>query len=319
VVSAGPPLRVACFGTPDFAVPTLEALIASRHPVVVVVSQPDRPKGRGHHLAATPTKRVAEAHGVPVMQPVRLKDPAFLDALRAYAPDIGVVAAYGRILPDALLEVPRLGLINVHASILPAYRGAAPIQRAVMAGDAETGVTIMRIASELDAGATFDVARVPIAETDTSADVERRLAALGAERLLHVLEQIAGGTAVETPQDHDRATHAAKMTREDGRIDWARAARDIHNQVRGVQPWPMASTMIGGVRCLLHRTAVEPVSAAAGPPGTILAAGKDGIVVAAGEGALRILALQPEGRRVMTAAEFLAGRKVEPGAVARSG
>jgi methionyl-tRNA formyltransferase len=317
VVSPGPPLRVAYFGTPAFAVPTLEALIGSRHPVVVLVSQPDRPKGRGHHVVPTPTRQVAEAHGVPVLQPMKLKDEAFLEALRALRPDIGVVAAYGRILPDALLALPRLGMINVHASILPAWRGAAPIQRAVMAGDAETGVTIMRVVTELDAGPMFDVARVPIAGTDTSVDVERRLASLGAERLLEVLDRIAAGAAAETPQDHARATHAAKITREDGRIDWTRPARAIHNQVRGVQPWPMASATLAGVRCLLHRTAVEP-DAGGAAPGTIIAAGRDGIVVAAGDGALRILALQPEGRRVMTAAEFLAGRHVEPGAVAAS-
>jgi methionyl-tRNA formyltransferase len=294
-------------------VPTLEALLASRHPVVVLVSQPDRPKGRGHQVVPTPTRRVAEAHGIPVLQPVRLKDTAFLDALRAFAPDIGVVAAYGRILPDALLELPRLGMINVHASILPAYRGAAPIQRAVIAGETETGVTIMRVVSELDAGPMFDVARVPIGPTDTSVDVERRLAALGVGRLIAVLDQIAAGTATETPQDHAHATHAPKITRDDGRIDWARPAREIHDQVRGVQPWPMASATIAGVRCLLHRTSVEPDGRGA-PPSTIVAAGRDGIIVAAGDGALRILALQPEGRRVMTAAEFLAGRRVEAGA-----
>jgi methionyl-tRNA formyltransferase len=312
VVNGGSPLRVAFFGTPDFAVPTLEALLASRHPLVVLVSQPDRPKGRGQRVVSTPTKRVASAHGVPVLQPVKLKDEAFLDALRGMAPDIGVVAAYGRIIPDVLLELPRLGMINVHASILPAYRGAAPIQRAVMAGDTETGVTIMRVVSELDAGPMFDVARVPIDPADTSADVERRLATLGAGRLLHVLDQVAAGTAQETAQDHARATHAPKITRDDGRIDWGRPARDIHNQVRGVQPWPMASVTMAGVRCLLHRTSVEP-DAGGAEPATILAAGPDGIVVAASDGALRILALQPEGRRVMTAAEFLAGRRVGPG------
>jgi methionyl-tRNA formyltransferase len=260
----------------------------------------------------TPTKRIAEAHGIPVLQPVKLKDEAFLGALRALAPDIGVVAAYGRILPDALLALPRLGMINVHASLLPAWRGAAPIQRAVMAGDDETGVTIMRVVSELDAGPMFDVARVPISGTDTSPDVERRLATLGAERLLKVLDGIAAGTASDTPQDHARATHAPKMTREDGRIDWTRPARALHNQVRGVQPWPMVAVTMAGVRCLLHRTSVEP-EAGGVAPGTILSAGRDGILVATGDGALRVLELQPEGRRVMTAADFLAGHRIEPG------
>jgi methionyl-tRNA formyltransferase len=312
VVSEGPPLRVAYFGTPAFAVPTLKALIGSRHPVVVLVSQPDRPKGRGHQVVPTPTKRIAEAHGIPVLQPVKLKDEVFLGALRALAPDIGVVAAYGRILPDALLALPRLGMINSHAPLLPPGCGPAPIQRAVMAGDDETGVTIMRVVTELDAGPMFNVARVPIAETDSSPDVERRLASLGAERLLHVLDRIAAGTAVETPQDPARATHAPKITREDGRIDWARPARAIHNQVRGVQPWPMAAVTMAGVRCLLHRTSVEPEAGGAAP-GIILSAGRDGILVATGGGALRVLELQPEGRRVMTAADFLAGHPIDSG------
>jgi methionyl-tRNA formyltransferase len=314
VVSAGAPLRIVYFGTPEFAVPTLERLIASRHPVVAVVSQPDRPKGRGRQVAPTPAKRIAEAHGISVLQPVRLKDEAFMDALRACTPDLGVVAAYGRILPDALLELPRLGMINVHASILPAYRGAAPIQHAVMAGETQTGVTIMRVASELDAGPMFDVARVPIGEEDTSADVERRLAVLGAARLAHVVEQMAAGTAVETPQDHGRATYAPKITREDSPVDWSRPARAIRDQVRGLQPWPMAATRIGGVRCLLHRASIEPAVSA--PPGTVVAAERHGIVVAAGEGAVRILALQPEGRRMMSAGDFLAGRRLEPGGLA---
>jgi methionyl-tRNA formyltransferase len=312
VVGDARPLRVAYFGTPEFAVPTLTALIASRHPVVVVVSQPDRPKGRGHQVVPTPTKRIAHAEGIPVLQPAKLKDEAFLEAVGASAPDIGVVAAYGRIIPDALLNLPRLGMINVHASVLPAYRGAAPIQRAVMAGETETGVTIMRVVSALDAGPMLDVSRVPIADTDTSVDVAQRLATLGAERLVVVLDRLAAGTADETPQDDARATYAPKITREDSRIDWARPARDIHNQVRGLQPWPMAAARLGGVRCLLHRTSVEPRTDAAAP-GTILSAGKEGIVVAAGEDALCLLAFQPEGRRAMTAAEFLAGRTVEPG------
>jgi methionyl-tRNA formyltransferase len=311
-------LRVAYFGTPEFAVPTLEALIESRHTVVAVVSQPDRPRGRGQQVAHTPTRRVADAHGIPLLQPTRLKDEGFLEALRQYAPDIGVVAAYGRILPDGLLELPRLGMINVHASLLPAYRGAAPIHRAVMAGDEETGVTIMRVVSELDAGAMLDVARVQIGADETSPDVERKLAALGAARLLAVLDQLAEGRAVETAQDHQAATYAPKITREEGRVDWSRPARELHNRVRGLQPWPLVSAVIAGHRCLLHATHPEPSAAVPGAaaPGTVLSADGTGILVATGQGALRILALQPEGKRVMSAREFLAGRRVEPGALA---
>ena len=190
------PLRIVYFGTPEFAVPTLRALLASRHPLVAVVSQPDRPKGRGHHLQPTPTKRVAEAHGVPVLQPLKLKDDAFLRAIEALQPDLGVVAAYGRILPDALLGIPRFGLINVHASLLPAYRGAAPVHRAVIAGERETGISIMRIVRELDAGPVFATSRMPIDDDATSLDVERRLADLGAPLLVDVVEHIAAGRAV---------------------------------------------------------------------------------------------------------------------------
>lgn len=317
MVADGPALRVVYFGTPEFAVPTLETLVASRHRVVALVSQPDRPRGRGLQIAPTPTRRVAEAHAVPVLQPTRLKDDGFLDALRAHAPDIGVVAAYGRILPDALLALPRLGMINVHASLLPAYRGAAPVHRAVMAGDEETGVTIMRVVSELDAGAMLDVTRVPIGANETSPEVERRLAAIGAARLLAVLDQLAAGRAVETPQDHRAATYAPKITREDGRVDWSLPARELHNRVRGLQPWPLVSTAIDGHRCLLHESRPE-AEARAGvvTPGTIVAADGSGILVATGEGALRIVALQPEGKRVMSAREFLAGRRIEPGALA---
>jgi methionyl-tRNA formyltransferase len=315
VVTSTPALRVVYFGTPDFAVPTLEAIVGSRHLVVAVVSQPDRPRGRGQQVAPTPTRHAAEAHGIPVLQPTRLKDEGFLDAVRSHAPDIGVVAAYGRLLPDALLELPRMGMINVHASLLPAYRGAAPIQRAVMAGDAETGVTIMRVVSELDAGAMLDVARLPIGPDDTSPEVERRLARLGAERLLVVLEQLAAGTAVETPQDPLAATYAPKITREEGRVDWSRPAREIHNRVRGLQPWPLVSTVIAGHRCLIHTTRPHPQGAAVAP-GTILSADAGGIVVATGDRALAILSLQPEGRRVMTAREFLAGRRLAAGDVA---
>lgn len=311
-----PALRVAYFGTPEFAVPTLEAIIASRHPVVVVVSQPDRPKGRGHHVQPTPTRQVADKHGIPVLQPTRLRDDAFMDALRAFNPDIGVVAAYGRLLPNDLLALPRLGMINVHASLLPTYRGAAPIQRAVMAGDAETGVTIMRVVQELDAGPMLDVAATPIGPDETSVDVERRLATLGAERLLIVLDQLAAGDATETPQDHAAATYAPKITREDGRVDWSLPADVIHNRVRGLHPWPLVSTRLAGQRCLIHATRPEQMPGGNATPGTVLSAGPDGIVVATGAGALRILALQPEGKRVMTARDFLAGRRVAPGDIA---
>jgi methionyl-tRNA formyltransferase len=310
-----PPLRIVYFGTPEFAVPTLAALLKSRHKVVAVVSQPDRPKGRGHRLAATPTKELAVLTGVRVLQPTKLREEAFLADIAALHADLGVVAAYGRILPDALLAIPRLGMINVHASLLPRHRGAAPVHRAVIAGETETGVTIMRVVTELDAGAMMAVARRPIGPGETSPEVERDLAALGATLLLGVVEQLAGGTATETPQDQARATYAPKILKSEGTVDWARPAAELHNLVRGLQPWPLVSMHAGGARVLLHRTEVlDEITAAAA--GTIVSASGDRLTVAAGDGRqLRILELQPEGRRMMTAREFLAGRALRPGTV----
>jgi methionyl-tRNA formyltransferase len=307
------PLRIVYFGTPEFAVPTLRALLDSRHHVVGLVSQPDRPKGRGQHVQPTPTKELAASRGVAVLQPVRIKEDAFLDSVRELRPDLGVVAAYGRILPDALLQIPRIGMINVHASLLPAYRGAAPVHRAVIAGDRETGVSIMRVVKELDAGPVFAVARTPIGDDQTSVEVERVLADLGASLLVDVVDHIAAGRAIEVPQDHARATHAPKIAKEEGRIDWALPASAVHNLVRGLQPWPMVSIWIDGARHLLHRTRVsgERVGAA---PGTIVDAGHGRLAIAAGDGGVvEVLEIQPEGRRAMTAREFLASRRIEPG------
>ncbi len=320
-------LRVVYFGTPEFAVPTLRRLLEPRsaldgrgsHDVVALVSQPDRPKGRGHHLAPTPTKEVALAAGIPVLQPERLKEDAFLTQIAALSPDIGVVAAYGRLLPDQLLSIPPLGMVNVHASLLPRWRGAAPVHRAVIAGDRETGVTIMRVVKELDAGASFKMARRAIGDDETSVDVERGLAELGAGLLLEVLEEIAEGRAVETPQDASLATYAAKITKAEGAVDWALPAERIHNLVRGLQPWPLVSGRLNGARILIHRTAL---TAAISPdaPGTVVRAEPDRFEVVAGDGhVLRLLSIQPEGRRAMSAREFLAGRHVAPGAKVERG
>ena len=307
------PLRIAFFGTPEFAVPTLQALIDSRHQVAALVSQPDRPKGRGHKLVATPTKSVAEARGVPVLQPDRIRDEAFLRAIADLELDLAVVAAYGRILPEPLLALPRLGMINVHASLLPAYRGAAPVHRAVIDGLAETGVTIMRVVRELDAGPMLAAARRPIAPDETSVEVERGLASLGAPLLLSVVEQMAAGTAMETPQNIALATYAPKIQKIEGAIDWALPASRIHNLVRGLQPWPLVSGWLEGRRYLIHRTelADERASTAGG---TVIAAASAMLMIAGGDGrALRILQIQPEGKRVMDAREFLAGHAVRVG------
>lgn len=305
-------LRIVYFGTPAFAVPSLEALLHSRHDVVAVVSQPDRPRGRGQQLQPTPTKQIALHHHVPVLQPTRIKDDAFLQQIRDVSPDLGVVAAFGRILPDVLLQIPPLGMINVHASLLPKYRGAAPVHRAVLAGDAETGVTIMRVVTELDAGPTFSATVVPIPSDATSGEIEAALAVAGAALLVEVVDAMANGRAVETPQDHARATHAAKITKEEGVIDWTTPAAVIHDKVRGLQPWPLASTTLHGARYVIRRSVVA--DGRSEPPGTIVTAHGDDLIVAAGEGtSLRILELQPEGRRAMAVREFLAGHRLTIG------
>jgi methionyl-tRNA formyltransferase len=301
------------FGTPAFAVPSLERLLASRHDVVAVVSQPDRPRGRGHHLQPTPTKEVALARNLPVLQPARIKDEAFLQAIRAVAPDLGVVAAFGRILPDSLLAIPRLGMINVHASLLPRYRGAAPVHRAVLAGDAETGVTIMRVVSDLDAGPMFAKQTIAIPPDATSGDIEAALAVVGAGLLLTVVDDLAAGRAVETPQDDSLATYAPKITKEEGTIDWTDSARALHDKIRGLQPWPLASTTLDGVRYVIRRSAPTGQITAAQPGTVVIAHGHDLVVAAGGGSALRLLELQPEGRRAMTAREFLAGHRLVVG------
>ena len=309
----GAPLRIVYFGTPAFAVPSLRALIGSRHHVVALVSQPDRPKGRGYHVVPTPTKELALESNVPVLQPTRLRDETFLGAMAAYRADLGVVAAYGRILPDALLAIPRLGMINVHASLLPKYRGAAPIHRAVIAGDEVTGVTIMRVVTELDAGPMLATSERPIGLNETSIEVERGLAEIGAAALLDVVEQLSNGPIEEVVQNDERATYAPKIEKGEGPIDWSFSARVIHNRVRGLQPWPMASTSIGGLRCLIHRTALTNRVTDA-PAATIVEAAGDVLAVAAGDGSvIQIVSIQPEGRRAMSVREFLSGRTLRPG------
>lgn len=307
------PLRVVFFGTPEFAVPTLTALIESRHPVVGVVTQPDRPCSRGQHVLPSPVKTLAMQHGIPLLQPLKMRDDGFLDALREWAPDLGVVAAYGRILTDAILEIPRLGMINVHASLLPRWRGAAPIHRAIMAGDRETGVTIMRVVRELDAGPMLDVARRPIGEDETSVDVERALAVLGAERLVAVVDRLAEGPVPEEPQPEAGITYAERITREDSPIDWRRPARALHDQIRGLHPWPLASTTFEGRRLIVTRSAVVDDEAER-DSGTVVESGGDRLVVATGRGLLRLLEIKPEGRRAMSAREFLAGHRIPAGA-----
>ena len=314
MVDAAASLRIVIFGTPEFAVPTLAALHQSRHPIVGVITQPDRARGRGLKAQPGPVKQAAERLGAPLLQPARLRDESFLEALRHLRADLGVVAAYGKILTDDVLRIPRLGLINVHASLLPKYRGAAPIHRAVMSGDSETGVTIMRVVKALDAGPMMSKVTRPIAEHETSVDVERDIAQLGAEALVRVVEALAENRAEEIPQDDSHATYAPKIEKQDGIVDWSHTAREIHNQIRGLHPWPHAFADLEGERTILLKSAIEDETSRKGEPGAIVEARGDELLVGTGRGVLRLLTVQREGRRPVSAREFLAGRRIQPGA-----
>jgi methionyl-tRNA formyltransferase len=310
------PLRIAFFGTPDFAVPTLRALLGSGHVVIGVVCQPDRPSGRGHHLTEPPVKRLALANGLLVLQPERLKDETFLNDFAAWRSDLGVVAAYGKILTDAVLNTPPLGLINVHASLLPKYRGAAPVHRAVMGGETTTGVTIMRVVRELDAGPMLATVVRPIDPEETSEEVERDVARLGADLLVRSVDDLAAGIAREIPQDDTQATYAPRLTKADGLIDWTATGHSIHNKVRGLHPWPHAFTHLKGTRLIIRRTKSDATSSSSDfSAGEILEASGDRLRVGTGDGTLLILDIQLEGRRPMTARELLAGHPIPVGTV----
>jgi methionyl-tRNA formyltransferase len=306
-------LRILFFGTPAFAVPSLVALVQSPHRVVGVVTQPDRPRGRGQKSQPEAIKRTALEHGLATLQPERLKEPGFLDAIRDHHADLAVVAAYGRLLPQPLLDIPRLGFINVHASLLPRWRGAAPVHRAILAGDRETGVTIMRVVLALDAGPMISQERTAIEPDETSEALESRLSVLGARLLVATIDQLVSGTAREAPQDERLATYASRLDRADGELAWARPAVEIHNRIRGLQPWPLATTHLGDRRLLLRRSRVVHADASGAAAGTIVSLGAQGLVVAASPGAVAILELQPEGKRTMPARDFANGAHVRVG------
>lgn len=306
-MTGAPRLRIALFGTPAFAVPTLTRLLASRHRVVGVVTQPDRPRGRGQRVSDAPVKALAVDRGLRVLQPERLGRDRFAETFAELGAELGVVAAYGKILPEWLIQAPRRGMINVHASLLPKYRGAAPVHRAILAGESETGVTIMRVVKALDAGPMLARVTRPIGPDETSDMVERDLASLGADLLVAVVDDLANGEVVETPQNDADATYAPRLTKEEGLIDWSRPAADLHNQVRGLRPWPAAYTFLSRARIVIHRARRSDAEAAAAPPGTCIAAGA-AISVVCGDGrALDLLEVQLEGRRRLSARDFAVG------------
>jgi methionyl-tRNA formyltransferase len=294
-------LRILFLGTPQFAVPTLEAL-ARVHEIVLVVAQPDKPAGRGMHLQAPAVAVKAKELGLPLAQPLKARDPEFLARVAELNADAGIVIAYGKILVASLLELPRFGFLNVHASILPYYRGAAPIQRAIEHGERETGVTIMRVDEQLDHGPIFAIERTAIGADERTPSLSARLSTLGADALLPVLDQLSNGTAVETPQQHELATYAAKIEKEEGHVHWSDSARTIYDKFRAFDPWPGVFT--DNFR-LLELARAE----GSGAPGSVLSIDDEGVVVACGEGALRVVTLQRAGKPKMSAADYVrAGR-----------
>ncbi len=305
-------MRIVFMGTPDFAVPSLEALLKSDEQVVGIVTQPDRPKGRGQVLTLSPVKLVAQRERIPVLQPAKMKDPKFLAALAAWTPDLIAVAAFGRILPTAILTLPPKGCINVHGSLLPKYRGAGPIQWAIINGETETGITTMLMDEGMDTGAILLQEKLTISPDDTAGSLSPRMAELGGRLLVETLVQLKAGTLVPRPQDHSRATMAPLLKKEDGAIDWTLSARTIANRIRGLTPWPGAYTFFGTDRWTLYKSGMMN-ERAGNAPGQIAAVTKDTIHVTTGEGLLAITELQPANSRRMTVAQYLAGHVVEAG------
>ena len=312
-------MRIVFLGSGAFAIPSLEALLDAGHEVAALVTQPDRHKGRGQAVAPPPIRPVAEARGIPVLQPPRVREPEARDSLRALRPELQVVVAFGQILPRAVIDIAPLGTVNVHASLLPKLRGAAPVQWAIASGETETGASTMLIDEGLDTGPVLLQCGTPIGPEETAGELEPRLARLGAEVLLDTVDGLRAGRLRPRPQDHARATRAPLLRKEDGRLDWSRGARELHRRIRGFHPWPGCFTSLEGrtVKVLRARvvedSAVPPASDA--EPGQVRAIESEGIVVACGEGShLRLVEVQPESRRAMPAAAFAAGARLRPGA-----
>jgi methionyl-tRNA formyltransferase len=305
-------LRIVFLGSGAFAIPSFEALLDAGHHVLALVSQPDKEKGRGRALAPPPLKPVAEARGIPVLQPHRVRQPEALEELRKLAPDLQVVVAYGQILPRSVIDIPRLGTVNVHGSLLPRFRGAAPIQWAIASGDTQTGVTTMLIDEGLDTGPVLLARSTPIGPEETAADLEARLARLGASVLLETVDGLAAGTLRPRPQDHSQATLARLLEKEDGRIDWKLPAEAIARRVRAFHPWPGAFTRFEGRSLKVLRA--RATEGGGGEPGVVARVDGEAIEVGCGDNSrLRLLELQPESRNAMTATAFAAGARISPG------
>jgi methionyl-tRNA formyltransferase len=305
-------LRTVFLGSGAFAIPSFEALLDAGHHVLALVSQPDKEKGRGRALAPPPLKPVAEARGIPVLQPRRVRHPEAQAELQRLSPDLQVVVAYGQILPRSVIDIPRLGTVNVHGSLLPRFRGAAPIQWAIASGDTQTGVTTMLIDEGLDTGPVLLARPTPIGPEETASELEARLARLGASVLLETVDGLAAGTLRPRPQDHSQATVARLLEKEDGRIDWKLPAEAIARRVRAFHPWPGAFTRFRGRTLKVLRA--RAVEAGGAPPGVVARVDGEAIEVGCGgDSRLRLLELQPESRKAMTAAAFAAGARISPG------
>lgn len=313
-------MRIVFMGTPEFAVPTLKALVESGHTVVGVVTQPDKPRGRGQSLSPPPIKVLAESHGIPVRQPEKIKAPGFLDVLKSWNPDCIVVTAFGRILPKSILELPPKGCINVHASLLPAYRGAAPIQWAVMNGETQTGITTMLMDEGMDTGDVLLQEIMTIRPDETAGELSARLAQLGGKLLVDTLRRWEAGTLVPRPQDHAKATYAPMLKKEAGNIDWTQPSQRIANTVRGLSPWPGTYTYWESERLMIWKAQPVPSSGEqqGGEPGAVVSMGVNECLVATGGGLLAILELQPANKKRMSIEPFLRGHPLKPGMRFRS-
>ena len=301
-------MRVVFMGTPDIAATCLKKILADGFEVVGCYTQPDRPKGRGMKMVYSPVKEVALAENIPVFQPENFREEETVAQLRELKPDVCAVVAYGRILPQKVLDVPALGCVNIHASLLPQYRGSAPYQWAVLDGLEETGVTAQHMVLQMDAGDVIDVAKTPIGENETAGELLDRLAVLGADLLSRTLTRFAEGTVTAQPQDEAAVTYAPMLDKAMCPIDWNKTARQIHNQVRGLHPWPVATMELQGKKFKVHATAVVEGT---GEPGQILGLTKTGLVIACGEGAVEIRSLQAEGGKRMAAPDYFRGHPLE--------
>ena len=306
-------MRIIFFGSDDFAATNLLEVLASKHDVVACVTGPDKAQGRGMKVVVSPIKQIAIEHGISCLQPASLKESAVVEELKSFNADIFVVVAYGRLLTQAVLNIPKMFCVNVHGSLLPKYRGAAPVNWAILNGDKETGVTVQKMALALDAGDIISQDKMVIGDSEDAAQLRARMAMVGAKLLVRVLDSIAANTFTLTPQDATQMTYASKLTKEMGKVDWTKTAKEINNQILGLKPWPGTITSLNGKMFKIISAHLSNVGIQTGKPGEILSADKQGLLVATGHGALMITDVHPEAGKAMPAASFVAGYKIKQG------